>query len=164
MAKCRNCEYPYATNKVCPNCGEKNPTGGGCFSILILIALVGGGLYLWNNNSNSNSINSELSNELPINANDDSTLVDIDTPSINNFTEDGNIGNMETEQKFSEVEAGPNLPPLLQSLMDEGGEYITEPKEGVLINGIYWYVDGEFYNPETGETKSWKVPMPKEDE
>lgn len=45
MAKCANCDYPYATGEKCPNCGSTNP--GGCvptirillfFGILYLIA------------------------------------------------------------------------------------------------------------------------------
>ena len=27
MAKCKNCDYPYATGKKCPNCGSDNPSG-----------------------------------------------------------------------------------------------------------------------------------------
>jgi RNA polymerase subunit RPABC4/transcription elongation factor Spt4 len=37
MAKCKNCDYPYATGNVCPNCGSKNPSGKSTLNGAILI-------------------------------------------------------------------------------------------------------------------------------
>ncbi len=43
MAKCTDCDYPYATGRVCPNCGSKNPSGksesGGIILLIIIIII-----------------------------------------------------------------------------------------------------------------------------
>jgi hypothetical protein len=45
MAKCKNCDYPYASINQCTNCGSKNPTGrkgsfiGGLIAVIILVML-----------------------------------------------------------------------------------------------------------------------------
>jgi hypothetical protein len=45
MAKCKNCDYPYASINLCTNCGSKNPTGkkgnfiGGIIAVIILVLL-----------------------------------------------------------------------------------------------------------------------------
>jgi hypothetical protein len=43
MAKCVNCDYPYSTASVCPNCGSKDPNGiasGGCLIVFAILAVV----------------------------------------------------------------------------------------------------------------------------
>lgn len=45
MAKCKNCDYPYATINNCSNCGSKNPTGkkssiAGLIVVIIVIMLI----------------------------------------------------------------------------------------------------------------------------
>jgi RNA polymerase subunit RPABC4/transcription elongation factor Spt4 len=40
MAKCSNCDYPYASGKQCPNCGSKNPSGNNTIGVIILIVIV----------------------------------------------------------------------------------------------------------------------------
>ena len=42
MAKCTKCDYPYATNLKCPNCGTTNPRskGIGFFGIIIIIVIL----------------------------------------------------------------------------------------------------------------------------
>ncbi len=45
MARCKQCEYPYATVTKCTNCGSKNPTGrngsfiGGIIAIFVLLLI-----------------------------------------------------------------------------------------------------------------------------
>ncbi len=44
MAKCTNCDYPYATGRLCTNCGSKNPSGKtnntlGILFVIIIIAI-----------------------------------------------------------------------------------------------------------------------------
>jgi hypothetical protein len=45
MAKCKNCDYPYASGKKCPNCGSNNPSGntslGGFILIIIILVVLG---------------------------------------------------------------------------------------------------------------------------
>ncbi len=45
MAKCKNCDYPYASGKNCPNCGSNNPSGktslGGLILIIIILVVLG---------------------------------------------------------------------------------------------------------------------------
>jgi hypothetical protein len=40
MAKCKNCDYPYATGKNCPNCGSNNPSGASSFGSTIVFIIV----------------------------------------------------------------------------------------------------------------------------
>jgi hypothetical protein len=43
MPKCINCNYPYSTASVCPNCGSKDPNGiatGGCLIMAAIVAVV----------------------------------------------------------------------------------------------------------------------------
>jgi RNA polymerase subunit RPABC4/transcription elongation factor Spt4 len=43
MAKCKNCDYPYASEKRCPNCGSDNPSGkssGGVILVIIIIIII----------------------------------------------------------------------------------------------------------------------------
>jgi RNA polymerase subunit RPABC4/transcription elongation factor Spt4 len=41
MAKCTNCDYPYATGDKCPNCGSDNPSGGSTLTgILVFVFIV----------------------------------------------------------------------------------------------------------------------------
>lgn len=41
MAKCKECDYPYATGKVCPNCGCENPGGKmSANNIIVLIVII----------------------------------------------------------------------------------------------------------------------------
>lgn len=45
MAKCKNCDYPFASISHCTNCGSKNPTGkkssiAGTVLVIIIIILV----------------------------------------------------------------------------------------------------------------------------
>jgi primosomal protein N' len=42
MAKCVQCDYPYATREGCPNCGSKNPSGksSGTWVVAIIILLL----------------------------------------------------------------------------------------------------------------------------
>ena len=42
MAKCKNCDYPYATNLKCPNCGASNPQskGIGLFGLIIICVII----------------------------------------------------------------------------------------------------------------------------
>ena len=41
MAKCTNCDYPYASGSKCPNCGSSNPKGkmsiGGVIVLIFII-------------------------------------------------------------------------------------------------------------------------------
>ena len=41
MAKCTNCDSPYATGDKCPNCGSDNPSGGSTLTgILVFVFIV----------------------------------------------------------------------------------------------------------------------------
>lgn len=40
MAKCKNCDYPYASEKKCPNCGSDNPSGKSSGNIIIVIIVI----------------------------------------------------------------------------------------------------------------------------
>ena len=43
MAKCKNCDYPYATGAKCHNCGSDNPSGSsslGSIVVFIIICIV----------------------------------------------------------------------------------------------------------------------------
>ncbi len=40
MARCKQCDYPYSTEKYCPNCGSKNPSGKSSSGALIVIIII----------------------------------------------------------------------------------------------------------------------------
>ena len=40
MAKCKNCDFPYATDNKCPNCGSTKPKGGSSYIGIIIIAVI----------------------------------------------------------------------------------------------------------------------------
>jgi hypothetical protein len=43
MAKCKNCDYPYASGAKCYNCGSDNPSGSsslGGIVVFIIICIV----------------------------------------------------------------------------------------------------------------------------
>ena len=41
MARCKHCDYPYATIYNCPSCGSKNPSGrGGCGGIVVVVIIL----------------------------------------------------------------------------------------------------------------------------
>lgn len=40
MAKCKQCDYPYATGRKCPNCGSTNPSGASSLGGIVVILLI----------------------------------------------------------------------------------------------------------------------------
>lgn len=40
MAKCTKCDYPYATEDKCPNCGSDNPSGGSTIGGIIVFVII----------------------------------------------------------------------------------------------------------------------------
>ena len=42
MARCKQCDYPYASENKCTNCGSTNPTGrkGNFMGILIVVIIL----------------------------------------------------------------------------------------------------------------------------
>jgi predicted Zn-ribbon and HTH transcriptional regulator len=65
MAKCNECDFPFATAGKCPNCGSENPTnaglwGGGAIVIVVILLYIFGGNSDYTNKDDPSTLN-ELS-------------------------------------------------------------------------------------------------------
>jgi hypothetical protein len=40
MAKCKNCDYPYASGNKCTNCGSNNPSGTSSLGNIVVFIIV----------------------------------------------------------------------------------------------------------------------------
>ena len=61
MAKCKNCDYPYASGNKCTNCGSNNPSGTSSlgnivvFLIVLVVLAKACGWFLWKSVQNINN-------------------------------------------------------------------------------------------------------------
>ena len=164
MAKCIHCEYPYATNRKCPNCGSKNPNGGECFNVIILI-IIGVVIYaIINSYHSKSSISGNLTKveESNIFFTDSMNTMsnNMDSSAVNsieeNSDENSDVYSDEiNNEAFPDHNNDSNLPLTLQRMIDDGGKYVAEPTEGVLYQSIYYYKDGRVYDPENNRYGSW---------
>jgi hypothetical protein len=72
MARCKNCDYPYASRDYCPKCHDEDPRGierenfdNGCLGI-IAIAIVAFFIYNYGNSNESNGQSHEGNNKKSI--------------------------------------------------------------------------------------------------
>ena len=65
MAKCKECDYPFATNGKCSNCGSENPTGSASsiFGVAIVVIVIMG--LIKGTGGSSSSVKTETSISTP---------------------------------------------------------------------------------------------------
>ncbi|WP_375191049.1 hypothetical protein [Chryseobacterium sp.] len=157
MAKCIHCEYPYATGRRCPNCGSKNPKGLGCLGIIIFL-VVGFVIYqnVQSSDSKLNYSSTDVSPSSDLMLESSDTLSGTSTVAKTPLNGDYNDSSNFTREEINNDDSNNrNLPVNLENMIKDGGVYISDPKKGVLYQGLYYYVDGRVYDPENDRYGRW---------
>ena len=119
MAKCKNCDYPFASSEKCPNCGSNDPTPSNLTYTLIGLVVVVVLFSLFRTSGNNNS-KTEI--------NSSSSLPTVDT------------------QVMEKVKSHPVKNPIVEHIDNSQGLNLEMPDTTVLADTINTLNNGGYKN------------------